>query len=637
MKRLNYFPTPYPDECLYSIFARYYLRSGITSSKTVTKQFFGCDCYVLASTVFLPRKLERMDYWIDSSCGLTAEELICRHTTYPYQSISYTKELYLEMERIIQEGSPASGIASIERRMIAKSGYFASGKYLRYCPECTNEDIQNYGETYWHRLPQLPGIRYCPKHGCRIRDSAASFDELRVRIYPASYVLRYSYKEETLKDDKAHLREQLLTVAKNTEWLLEHGREFGGYPEISRKYRDIMKEQGYANFYGISNREAIRLDFQKVFSEEIMSELFAYHVTDQYFWLRYLQESIGFNLKPLHHVLLMEFFAGSAEQFMRQNVRQIIPYDSDTEPCINKICSRYLRNAAKRTQIRKMGEETWAWFECPHCGMRYRRSNPKQTLEEYLEHPCISDRGFLYQEQLEKYLTDTRLSKRAIASRLGVSPSTVAKYVIDNGIDMRNRYKSSYYTSEKDNTESRDVYFRRRVLEELNKTPVMSCKDLKERVPGAYEWFMRKDPEWIQSKLIHEFDKPRWDEWGEAALLELRAAYAEIKASGDSRKRINISWLARVAGINRDTVYGRLPYLPEMQQFFDEVCETQEAWIRRRYTEVALEKKAAGGTKFTYDDVKRKVQIRRGSYDRNKPLIEELIRELNKTLFDNEE
>ena len=79
--------------------------------------------------------------------------------------------------------------------------------------------------------------------------------------------------------------------------------------------------------------------------------------------------------------------------------------------------------------------------------------------------------------------------------------------------------------------------------------------------------------------------------------------------------------------------YGRLRYLPEMQKFFDEVCETQEEWIRRRYIEIALEKKKAGGKEFTYDDVKRKVQIKRDSYEKNRNLIENLIMELNDTLF----
>lgn len=130
--------------------------------------------------------------------------------------------------------------------------------------------------------------------------------------------------------------------------------------------------------------------------------------------------------------------------------------------------------------------------------------------------------------------------------------------------------------------------------------------------------------------MIHEFDKPNWNEWGEAALVELKAAFAEIQSSENKRKRMNISWLARVAGINRDDIYGRLRYLPEIQKFFDEM---QEEWLRWRYTEIAYEKKKAGGKEFTYGDVRRKVQIRRDSYERNRELIEVLIEELNNTVF----
>lgn len=99
----------------------------------------------------------------------------------------------------------------------------------------------------------------------------------------------------------------------------------------------------------------------------------------------------------------------------------------------------------------------------------------------------------------------------------------------------------------------------------------MSCKDLKERISGAYEWLIYKEPEWIHTRLICEFDKPNWNGWGETALAELKAAYAEILSSGDKRKRINISWLAREAGINKNDIYGRLRYLPEMQTFLAKV------------------------------------------------------------------
>ena len=234
---------------------------------------------------------------------------------------------------------------------------------------------------------------------------------------------------------------------------------------------------------------------------------------------------------------------------------------------------------------------------------------------------------------MKEYLSYPGLSLNAIADMLSVGANTVGQYAKKNGIDVKERRKASYYSCDVNKSEGKTAYYQRRVQEELQKTPVMSCRDLKERVPGAYEWLIRKDPEWIHTRLVHEFNKPRWNEWGEAALVELKAAYAEIQSSGDKRKRINISWLARAAGINRDDIYGRLRYLPEMQKFFDEVCETQEEWIRRRYTEIALEKKKAGGKEFTYDDVKRKVQIKRDSYEKNRNLIENLIMELNDTLF----
>ena len=42
---------------------------------------------------------------------------------------------------------------------------------LRYCPECFDEDIAAYGEPYWHRLHQIPGIAVCPRHGCWLADT----------------------------------------------------------------------------------------------------------------------------------------------------------------------------------------------------------------------------------------------------------------------------------------------------------------------------------------------------------------------------------------------------------------------------------------------------------------------------------
>ncbi len=636
-QKLNFFPTPYPDECFYSIFCRYYVRSGISSPMAATKLFFGCDRSLLVSTVYFPRKLERLDCWVDPDSGITGRQLICDHTAYPYHSISYVNDVYRQMEEAIQDGIPESGIEDLTRRMIGKCKYISAGQYLRYCPECTKEDIKKYGETYWHRLPQLPGVKICPKHGCGIKNSSAPFEGMRVRIYPASYILRNMEGRAECQELQYKYMEEYLSIAQETAWLLEYGRKFGGHQPISGKYRELMKARNYADFHGTTiNRDDLRRDFMEKYDEAFITELLPCD-GDPLYWLRYLQESIGFNLRPLHHILLMRFFAGTVENFFNIEVKAELPYGSGPWPCVNKLCSHYQKDGAMQVEICKKQDEIWAWFECPHCGMRYRRSDPEQGFEEYLRKPCISDRGFIYEQHLKEYLSDPRLSLNAIADMLGVGATTVGQYAKKNGIDVKKRRKASYYSCGVDKSEGETAYYKRRVREELQKTPIMSCRDLKEHVPGAYEYLIRKEPDWIHARLIHEFDKPRWDKWGEAALVELKAAYAEIRLSGDKRKRVSISWLARVAGINRDDIYGRLRYLPEMQEFFDEVCETQEEWIRRRYTEIAIEKKKAGGKEFTYDDVKRKVQIKRGSYERNQNLISALIMELNNEIFINDD
>jgi len=36
---------------------------------------------------------------------------------------------------------------------------------LRFCPECVNEDLAIFGESYWRREHQLPAVSMCQHHG----------------------------------------------------------------------------------------------------------------------------------------------------------------------------------------------------------------------------------------------------------------------------------------------------------------------------------------------------------------------------------------------------------------------------------------------------------------------------------------
>ena len=49
---------------------------------------------------------------------------------------------------------------------------------------CIESDTRIYGEPYWHRIHQLPGVYICPIHGSVIIDSGVELDDLRRDYYP---------------------------------------------------------------------------------------------------------------------------------------------------------------------------------------------------------------------------------------------------------------------------------------------------------------------------------------------------------------------------------------------------------------------------------------------------------------------
>lgn len=64
-------------------------------------------------------------------------------------------------------------------------------KYMRYCPLCAAIDRKKYGETYWHRKHQLPGVEICLEHRCRLEDSSVGItvESQRFKLIHAELVI----------------------------------------------------------------------------------------------------------------------------------------------------------------------------------------------------------------------------------------------------------------------------------------------------------------------------------------------------------------------------------------------------------------------------------------------------------------
>lgn len=156
------FPSIYPDELLYSLFARYHAQSGYIS-------------YVFAAEDLFERRTAKPDIeFVDRltpdalqliTRNMSIEQVIERHTMFPYYARFLPRDRRRQALMLMTQGDERYH----NLLYLTKSKIIV--RYLRYCPLCAMEDRARYGETYWHRLHQMTGVGICPKHHCFLQNS----------------------------------------------------------------------------------------------------------------------------------------------------------------------------------------------------------------------------------------------------------------------------------------------------------------------------------------------------------------------------------------------------------------------------------------------------------------------------------
>ena len=160
---IAFFTSVYPDELLYSQFARYHQRSGYARLVFTLEDVYRAGKVVHPSIEFVNPYTDDATMWLTKE--LPWETVAEKHTMFP----AYIRFLPLQRRREAEEGVRKQNgnwknlmcLPVLEER-----------RYLRFCPECAKEDREKKGETYWHREHQIPRIRVCPKHRLFLENSS---------------------------------------------------------------------------------------------------------------------------------------------------------------------------------------------------------------------------------------------------------------------------------------------------------------------------------------------------------------------------------------------------------------------------------------------------------------------------------
>ena len=124
---------------------------------------------------------------------------------YPIENLVLYNTMFPQYARFISLDKKEEALYHIEHDFCDAHHLFSilprddKDKYMKYCPICVNEDRQQYGEAYWHRIHQIRNMQICTKHNCRLVNSAViAKSEQTFTLCPAeSFVIKQKLTIET--------------------------------------------------------------------------------------------------------------------------------------------------------------------------------------------------------------------------------------------------------------------------------------------------------------------------------------------------------------------------------------------------------------------------------------------------------
>jgi hypothetical protein len=589
---LTCFPDPYPDELLYSICARFHDRFQFPNKKGSMRELFGSETTL--AVVDLPGNLGSLVAALPSNRPYTVDYLIDKHTALPFYAPFLNPKQY---RRIRQDMIAAHG-----PRVHTRSGVMASTihppKWLRFCPDCVQEDEQQWGEGYWHRLHQLPGILMCHKHQAYLVNSQVRILNPKTRHEFIS--ARQAVQLNLLP--KLDLTEQhqryLCRLAEDAAWLLQNIKSVPGLDVLLSRYRHLLAKRDLATYNGRVRASKLLLDFTDHYGAEFLRLLECdIDDTSQHNWLFRLVRSPKGSQHPIRHLLLIQFLGHSVESFFKLP-RQYRPFGKGPWLCLNKAADHYRQPVIQTIEVTYSPEhgKPMGTFQCD-CGFTYSRTGPDLSEEDQLRITKIQSFGSVWDEALKRLWQDPMISLRGIARHLGVDPATVKLHA--QALDLNfprlgkrqtNPMKRTLGSKVKMGKEY-DATDRARYREEWlmvqQENPDLGRTALKQKSVNVYTWLRRNDFEWLEQHLPSRrggaAPKPRvdWDKRDTQLADAVQIAASRLRHKSGKPTQLTVTAIARDLG-KVALIQQHLDKLPKTAQSLAQLVENREQFALRR-------------------------------------------------------
>ena len=116
-------------------------------------------------------------------------------------------------------------------------------------------------------------------------------------------------------------KDKYLKIGQECEWLINHGLDVDWAANGYEKYRRLLHEKGLVSFQGQCDYPALESALNDYWGKDFLDSLFAVTEGSRFNGLAHQVERYKVqHYKPLHHILLMCFFAGRVNDFINSNL-----------------------------------------------------------------------------------------------------------------------------------------------------------------------------------------------------------------------------------------------------------------------------------------------------------------------------
>lgn len=587
---LGFFPKLYPGELLYSAIARYQIRSGNLSPKLTVEELFSSRN--ITATADLPCGLDNLVNNLPPYSSITVENLIRQHTLYPY----YAPFLPPKRARQIQASMKGINGGDIHTRAGIMASAISTPQYFRFCSECLQEDLEKYGETYWHRLHQIPGVLFCPTHKIPLQNSLISIQGSNKHEY-------YAASEENCQTNLAKCNysqdvpEKLILLGQNISNLLQNNYPCRTKEWFTKKYKTLLIEKRYANATGRVKQKKLIDDFIFFYGKDFLetaNSIVDYANTSN--WLFQIVRKHRKMFHPIRHLLMIYFLTDSINGFF-QNNQQYKPFGKSPWLCLNAAAPHYLQPVVTDLKVTHCLEnkKPLGTFTCS-CGMIYSRSGEDKNEEDRLKIGRVITYGRIWEDRLKELVEVKKLGLRATARELRVDPNTIKRYV--SRLNLIPTWTKNKIQSKPQKTKTTDKHFieqqRNRWLNLQQENPHLSKTELRKLAPDLYIWLYRHDkPDdmaslrpWLDrnSPSLKQpkpsVDRVDWNQRDSEILAQVQSAVNQL-LQHHKPVRITIGKMGAFLGM-KALLEKHLDKLPQTKAYLESVTENIEDYQIRR-------------------------------------------------------